>query len=320
MTYGLPYKGSKNKIAQWVVDTLPGGECLVDLFGGGGAITHAAILSGKYNSIIYNDIAPGLSEFLKECMEGKHTRANHKEFITRDEFFARKDTDWYVKLCWSFGTGGTSYAYSRTIEDWKHALWDIRQNNDHALMHKMGILTDGTNEDIKNNYTEYAQKYADYSKSKIQHKHSMLELESVERLSRIEQLGLRNAQQVQSMQNLDRLDRLGSIDSVKDLDVQFYNMSYQDVKIQDGYIIYCDIPYHNTKCDMYNGFDHEAFYEWARQQDNIYISEYTMPADFVEIARIQKTVTASSYDNSSVATEKIFTNQRTYEKIMNRGD
>lgn len=34
MRYGLPYKGSKNAIAEWIVEQLPEGDVLVDLFGG----------------------------------------------------------------------------------------------------------------------------------------------------------------------------------------------------------------------------------------------------------------------------------------------
>lgn len=39
MRYGVPYRGSKNKIADWVVDHLPDGKTLVDLFAGGCAVT-----------------------------------------------------------------------------------------------------------------------------------------------------------------------------------------------------------------------------------------------------------------------------------------
>lgn len=35
MRYGVGYQGSKNKIAEWVVENLPSGEILVDLFAGG---------------------------------------------------------------------------------------------------------------------------------------------------------------------------------------------------------------------------------------------------------------------------------------------
>ena len=42
-SFGLPYQGSKNDIAWQIVGNLPSGKRLVDLFGGGGAITHAAL-------------------------------------------------------------------------------------------------------------------------------------------------------------------------------------------------------------------------------------------------------------------------------------
>ena len=56
MRYGLPYKGSKNGIAEWIVSELPTAHTFVDLFFGGGAITHRAMLTGKYQQFIVNDI------------------------------------------------------------------------------------------------------------------------------------------------------------------------------------------------------------------------------------------------------------------------
>lgn len=35
MKYGLPYKGSKSKIADWVIDNLPENDTFVDVFFGG---------------------------------------------------------------------------------------------------------------------------------------------------------------------------------------------------------------------------------------------------------------------------------------------
>lgn len=35
MNYGIPYKGSKSKIAKEILRELPSGKRLVDLFGGG---------------------------------------------------------------------------------------------------------------------------------------------------------------------------------------------------------------------------------------------------------------------------------------------
>ena len=54
--YGLPYQGSKNAIAKWIIDQLPAAEHFYDLFAGGCAVTHAAIESGKYKHVHANDI------------------------------------------------------------------------------------------------------------------------------------------------------------------------------------------------------------------------------------------------------------------------
>lgn len=60
MNYGLPYKGSKSRIAPWVIDNLPPAETFVDLFAGGCAMTYAAMLSGNYTNFIANDIGDAL--------------------------------------------------------------------------------------------------------------------------------------------------------------------------------------------------------------------------------------------------------------------
>lgn len=57
-TYGVPYSGSKNKLAEDIIALLPKGKRLVDLFAGGCAITHCALLSGKWESILSNDLCP----------------------------------------------------------------------------------------------------------------------------------------------------------------------------------------------------------------------------------------------------------------------
>ena len=93
MRYGLPYKGSKNGIAEWIVDELPSSEVFVDLFCGGGAITHRAMLTGKYKQFVMNDIDGRLPKLFKDCAYGKYAVDNHPEWITREEFNARKKDD-----------------------------------------------------------------------------------------------------------------------------------------------------------------------------------------------------------------------------------
>ena len=55
MAYGLPFRGSKNIIAKNLISELSSGVRFVDLFGGGGAMTHVAAESGKYDRLLYND-------------------------------------------------------------------------------------------------------------------------------------------------------------------------------------------------------------------------------------------------------------------------
>ena len=98
MRYGLPYKGSKNGIAEWIVRTLPAADTFVDLFCSGGAVTHAAMLSGKWEHFIMNDIDARLPELFKDCAFGKHTIKNHPEWISRQEFHERKADDAYIAL------------------------------------------------------------------------------------------------------------------------------------------------------------------------------------------------------------------------------
>ena len=45
-SYGVPFQGSKSAIAKWLVDLLPPSHTFVDLFAGGCAVTHCAMLSG----------------------------------------------------------------------------------------------------------------------------------------------------------------------------------------------------------------------------------------------------------------------------------
>lgn len=76
MNYGLPYMGSKSKIADWILENLPEAENLYDLFGGGGAITHKALLSNKFQNIYYNDIQTGLTQLFKDAVDGKYKDEN----------------------------------------------------------------------------------------------------------------------------------------------------------------------------------------------------------------------------------------------------
>lgn len=44
-TFGIGYQGSKNRIANDIICSLPSGDRFVDLFAGGCSVTHCAMLS-----------------------------------------------------------------------------------------------------------------------------------------------------------------------------------------------------------------------------------------------------------------------------------
>lgn len=88
--YGLPYKGSKNSIAKWVVDNLPAADWFVDVFAGGCAITHAALESGKYKRVIANDLTDAPAVFKAAC-EGEFE--GYCTVPDREQFHAEKTQD-----------------------------------------------------------------------------------------------------------------------------------------------------------------------------------------------------------------------------------
>ena len=69
MRYGLPYRGSKSTIAEWVVDVLPASHTLVDLFAGGCAVTPCALLPGKFDRVVANDLT-GTPALFREGVGG----------------------------------------------------------------------------------------------------------------------------------------------------------------------------------------------------------------------------------------------------------
>lgn len=120
MKYGLPYKGSKNKLAERIVSLLPKRTHLIDLFCGGCAVSHAALLRNKYEHIHINDINWMCPTLFIDALNGKYQ--NETRRISREDFFRLKDTDPYVAVVWSFGNNLRNYLYSKEIEPLKKAI------------------------------------------------------------------------------------------------------------------------------------------------------------------------------------------------------
>lgn len=374
MNYGMPYKGSKNKIAKKIIDVLPEAECFVDLFGGGGAMSHCAAMSGKYQKIIYNEIDPVIAKGFQMAINGKFKGENR--WISREEFHLLKESDPYAAMCFSFGNDLKTYCYSNEIEYWKKAVHYARAFDDYSKLAEFGITSDGSREDIKKNHKEYKEKYikcylnnilnseksyeelkqnleSNIQKSKVELQSYLIKALKQSGLTRAEvdrKLGTNGMaghyfsnsqwefptrekynqmcefmplqksyeeiyglqtllQSLESLQRLQSLERLERLQSLENIGISIQNNSYENVEIPENSVIYCDIPYKGV--DEYKiKFDYDKFYDWCRDlKQTVYISEYQMPDDFIEIAKFPKICNFSSTNNRRQTIEKLFKNR-----------
>ena len=306
--YGLPYQGSKNAIAEKIVDLLPTAENFYDLFAGGCAITHRALIENRWKNYYANDIND-IPQLFLDSISGKYK--DEKRWISREDFMRLKDTDLYVSLCWSFGNNRKNYLYSKEVEPWKKALHYARVFGDCSLLKEMGIQSDGSQKDVRKHHEEYKQKYINYMRLKDSNI-SIMQLESLERLQNLNRLQslerLQNLNRLQSLERLQNLNRLQSLNCLNRLRIS--QKSYDEIEIKSNSVIYCDIPYENTDTTGYlgNGFDHKKFFDWAaKQTEPVFISSYYITDDrFEEIAQMKKILRYNSNTNK-LTTERLYT-------------
>ncbi len=312
--FGVPYMGSKNKIVKKLIEQLPSAKYFVDLFAGGCAMTHGAMLSRKYERFIVNDISDAPSLF-QRAINGEFR--DEKRWISRDDFFALKDKDPYVRYIWSFGNNGKDYMYSREIEPYKKAFWEFAVFKNAEPLKEFGFNVDElldlpTSYERRIAFRRYLVKlpFVDKKGSHFYCKYSELKkykgFDNNTMLDHLESL--------QSLESLQRLQSLESLEALSDI-LETSQMSYKDFKLPkaDECVIYCDIPYKNTKGYKHDGekisFDYEAFYHWVREKAKdgykIYISEYQMPSDFKEILTIDTNSLLSGKSPKKVK-EKLF--------------
>ena len=182
--YGLPYMGSKNKLAEEIVNFLPQKKVLVDLFGGGGAISVCANQSGKYEKIIYNELNSLISETFQKAINGDYE--NERRWVSREEFEKLKKTDGYVAICFSFSNNCNTYMYGPKIEPYKRAYHYAIVFDDFGPFNE--LFDDETTEKIKKS----VEGITDLKERRIKFSHALgdyiLSLEKCEHLESKEKL------------------------------------------------------------------------------------------------------------------------------------
>lgn len=338
MNYGLPYKGSKSRIAKKILDVLPAAPVLFDVFCGGCAITHAALLSGKYSRVVANDINGMIPHAFETAITGGFR--NEDRWISRDDFQKLYKTDPYVAICFSFGNNLRWYCYARELEPYKRALhyaifwqdtgpWrELCPETADALKkvveseqdrHKRRIgagraIVTALKAGLMNGTIDPAVMdkpiYRKIRKEKTSGLRIRLESAGrVERLERFERL--KNLETLQTDESLCRLQNLERPERITDVDVPpvltVTTGDYRALNFEQGGIIYCDPPYKSTEERYGREFDFEDFYAWCEHQANpVFISEYTMPEDrFVPVAAFTVTRKMDT-KKSSICHEKIW--------------
>lgn len=301
--YGLPYHGSKSTIAEVLLKQIPTAEHLYDLFGGGGAISHCAILMNKWNIVHYNEIKKPIVEFLQNAINGEYNYNKFKpDWISKEEFFKRKDTDAYVGLCWSFGNANKYYMFGKHIEAYKRSMHQAVVFGEFDDLAKEVLQRDSWDTtNIKERRLFLSHKIEHYKKTNslpdclIPFLKSFLQLKYLEHLERL--------------QRLEHLERIASFNS----SLSITSVDYREVEILPNSIIYCDIPYENT--EKYGEFDRQSFLDWAANYPHpVYISEYNIFDDrFEQVFEIQKRTLmrgGQSYDKVVKRTEKLYWNKK----------
>lgn len=334
MKYGLPYKGSKNKLAERIVRLLPRRTNLVDLFCGGCAVSHAALLMGKFKHIYINDINWMCPTLFMDALQGKY--ANDTRWISREDFFRLRDTDPYVAMVWSFGNNMRGYLYSKEIEPLKKAIHYAMFFSDYSLAKELG-------HDLSfiDPITDVQKRYAAVRKYFSQFGH--FQQQSFEGGGRISEIGndgaSANTPRLSKKKNLQTTmggaaprrnqQRCTDCNTKSDrgrrnteseqtalhkstwgvkLPITPSVLSYEQVVIPPDSAIYCDIPYEGTnKYNKAEDFDYERFYTWAESQTSpVFISSYQMPTDRFDCIEEYAHRSTLNDKNNNAVTERIF--------------
>ena len=275
MNLGLPYKGSKNTIAEDLVKCLPRGKKLLDACCGGGAVLMAAAMSNRWEKVVGNDLNPATIALLDAVLINKgQIEYEHPPVCTRDDFANSlqriENGDFTIqdcvnKYCASFGNDGKTYLYGKQIEEYKLAAEQM--------------LTADTLDQRRKFYRKF---------------HALINTDDSEDKERLQKL-----ESMQRLQSLERLERLERLD--------IFDIDYKEFDV-----VYFDIPYKGTnKYDF--EFDYEKFYDLFKSlkmdlKINAFLSEYDAP--FTCVAEFEKTqlMAASVGATKKTSKERLFYN------------
>ncbi|MDD4690125.1 MAG: DNA adenine methylase [Eubacteriales bacterium] len=281
MKYGFSYRGSKSDIAEKIINILPKAKNLYDLFAGGCAITHCAMLSEKWDRVIANDLQGSVTLFL-DAIKGKYK--NESRWISREQFLAEKDKDNYIRWICSFGNNGQDYMFGKDIEQIKKEA--------HEYLFVNGY--DGTQ------YSRIALVKRFKEDKDITGRFELQQLEKLERLQQLEKL--------ERLQQLEQLTVYS--EDYRDVKIEENSVVYCDIPYNQK----------TVKTEKYYGieFDKKSFYEWAKNANfPVYFSSsFCDDSFFTEVFSVKKECRMNNKNShgKKIITERLFYNRYTKEE------
>ena len=287
---GIPYMGSKRKYADKLISRMmeirPHAKYFVDLCGGGGAMTFAAMQKGM--TVHYNEKQKDMADFMRFIFEllskpkGKYGifPDEYYQFITRDKFFELKEQSGnyaqFARICYSFGNNQRCYLFNPDLERLKHLAHD-------ALVFRCEESLKSLNAQLGTNLTlssasNYNQRRLDFGIA-IKRAGKRLDLEQLERLRQLEQ------------------------------QIIITNLCYKKVTVltpADETIVYFDPPYRDT-AKYIEGLCHDELDEYFGVLPyTAFMSEYNAP--FLCVNEIETRSTLSATHNGCKKVEKLYIN------------
>lgn len=289
--YGLPYKGSKNTIAERIIQCLPSGGKFLDACCGGGAISHAAYLSGRYASVTGCDINKSIITLLNAVMvKGGLIDYENYPLITYEDFYAAKERwddgnlkDSLIRYVASFGFNGQDYLWGKEKLAYKYLTQNIislptKFQRREALRDFLNILNTAKIPYDSNEFKNLAH------------------IEQVLNLQRIKMV----EEEVERAR-----DAIGTT-------LEFKVSSMFDIHFEEYDVLYFDPPYQSAQ-RRYNHIDFshlmfKACINALREAGKVvFVSEYENPdpEHFIEVANFRKQSTQAATVNK-VVTERLF--------------
>ena len=290
---GLPYKGSKNTIANQIVSQFPRAHSFLDACCGGGAVLEAAYLSGKFDRVEGIDIDDGIITLLNAVFRdfGK-IDYEHKQLVTAERYKEAVQNratleDAVDRFIASFGFNGYDYQ------------WGEKRRHLKYLVHQAMTLPT-----LDERRTAFHGFIRDLIKSgKIDGSRWSIELSEIKNLAHTEQAT-----------NLCRLQKVEQVMSTASQTLQtelvISKKSMFDIDYEPYDVIYFDPPYADTKGYDKAKFDFDRFHKLidglVDSGKAVFVSEYKRPTGkFGEVLAVEKQMSQCDH-LTKVVTERLF--------------